>query len=427
MGDIIRNTEFVDWLGEQRPFYGNFIAATAFASPSPTPTPSITASNTPTPSITASASPTPTRTSTGTPTQTPTSTLTPTTTTTLTATPTNTSTPTRTPTNTPTPSNNAVCNFEIVETNATEPDFNGTYNYFGIGYWDRDNDIIVLGTYLGNSYIIYREGATNNYIIWSPDFATAWQNVNTGTEDTEALNNQTITIGGINYPKAGTTSSGAILTYPSVCTTLTPTPTITASQTQTPTPSITASKTPTPTTTTTLTTTPSQTPTLTKTPTNTPTPSLTPGLPKWVASLQSDSGCGSDPLTAYTGNKLFVNNVEYPFQNTSNSAIQEACITNLPLPLSVGQSLEVRIEITDALELCEVGGGEFYNKFIWTVTSIPSPGTYNCNLAIVNGSTTGSTLTDTLSNGTSTYLNCPVNFVSSTLNAPYFFVRPVNP
>ena len=25
MGDIFRNTEFVDWLGEQRPFYGNFV------------------------------------------------------------------------------------------------------------------------------------------------------------------------------------------------------------------------------------------------------------------------------------------------------------------------------------------------------------------------------------------------------------------
>jgi hypothetical protein len=74
MGDIIRNTEFVDWLGEQRPFYGNFVAATQVGPP---PTPSITPSNTPTPSVTPPVTPTTTVTIT------PTGTLTPTPTPTL--------------------------------------------------------------------------------------------------------------------------------------------------------------------------------------------------------------------------------------------------------------------------------------------------------------------------------------------------------
>ena len=78
MGNITRNTQYIDWLGEERPFFGNFIAATSEVPPSPTPTPSVT------PQI----SPTPTNTETPTPTVTPTNTITPTTTTTPTPTPT---------------------------------------------------------------------------------------------------------------------------------------------------------------------------------------------------------------------------------------------------------------------------------------------------------------------------------------------------
>lgn len=70
MGDIFRRTEFIDWLGEQRPFYGNFIEATP-PPPSPTPTPSANPTSTPT------STPTQTPTQTRTPTQTPTQTRTP--------------------------------------------------------------------------------------------------------------------------------------------------------------------------------------------------------------------------------------------------------------------------------------------------------------------------------------------------------------
>ena len=396
MGDIIRNTEFVDWLGEQRPFYGNFIAATSFASPSPTPTPSITASNTPTPSTTVPVTPTPTKTSTPTPTRTP----------------------------QPTPVIGLTSQIFInandgnvtITGNTWQVNFDG-YDYSG-STGSTKSQVTICVEFVSfpqkgfNYYYIinyppgftYSSGATfNEFLLEIGDFQGQFLgNYRWNATITRYLN--AVQVGSpistvVNYDPTPTSSGGCLLDIfmNSDDFFVEPLPT----------------------------TTPTPTPTKTQTPT--PTPSLTPGLPKWVASLQSDNGCGSDPLTAYTGNKLFVNNVEYPFQNTSNSAIQEACITNLPLPLSVGQSLEVRIEITDALELCEVGGGEFYNKLIWTVTSIPSPGTYDCNLAIVNGSTTGSTLTDTLSNGTSTYLNCPINFLSSTFNAPYFFVRPVNP
>ena len=79
MGNIHRNTEYVDWLGELRPLYGNVVEATSLAPPTPTPTPSTTAPITPTP------------------TNTPTNTTTPT------NTPTNTTTPTNTPTPSPPP------------------------------------------------------------------------------------------------------------------------------------------------------------------------------------------------------------------------------------------------------------------------------------------------------------------------------------
>jgi len=60
MGEIIRNTQFIDWLGEQRPFYGNFVGATP-DSPLPSPTPTITPTNTGTPNSTPTQTPTPTQ------------------------------------------------------------------------------------------------------------------------------------------------------------------------------------------------------------------------------------------------------------------------------------------------------------------------------------------------------------------------------
>ena len=84
MGNITRNTQYIDWLGEERPFFGNFIAATSEVPPTPsitpsnTPTTTLTATPTPTPSITASPTPTPTPTTTNTPTPTTTNTPTPT-------------------------------------------------------------------------------------------------------------------------------------------------------------------------------------------------------------------------------------------------------------------------------------------------------------------------------------------------------------
>lgn len=76
MGDnLIRDVQFIDWLGEQRPFYGHKIISV----PS-TPTPTPTATNTPTPSVTPTYTPTKSVTPTKTPTNTPTPTITPSTT-----------------------------------------------------------------------------------------------------------------------------------------------------------------------------------------------------------------------------------------------------------------------------------------------------------------------------------------------------------
>jgi len=152
-----------------------------------------------------------------------------------TRTPTPTTTATRTPTQTPTQSPFVACPTSITETNADLPTFNGTYEYYGIGYLNTDDDI-VFGTLLGTSYIIYKEVGVSNYIIYTEDsVSTKWRNFN--TSDNDPLQNQTITSGGVSYPQAGTTSSGAYLAYPSICET---TSTPTATPTNTPTPSSTS-------------------------------------------------------------------------------------------------------------------------------------------------------------------------------------------
>ena len=55
---VTKNTQFIDWLGEQRPFYGHRIFSISDPSPSPTPTPSITPTLTSTPTPTISVTPT---------------------------------------------------------------------------------------------------------------------------------------------------------------------------------------------------------------------------------------------------------------------------------------------------------------------------------------------------------------------------------
>jgi hypothetical protein len=228
---------------------------------------------TPTPTITPTSTFTPTPTST--PTVTPTNTITPTVTRTVTptrtptVTPTNTITPTRTPTLTPTITPYPVCPQEITQSDSTITTYNGTYQYFGIGYVD-DTDSIILGTLGGVSYIVYKEIAVNNYIAYSSEaLSTRWRNVDLPGNENDPLNNVTVTSGGLSYPGQGRTSSGAYLAYPAICPT--PTPSVTNTITPTVTSTLTPTNTVTPTVTNTMT--PTITPTNTLTPTVTPTPS----------------------------------------------------------------------------------------------------------------------------------------------------------
>lgn len=124
MGDnIIRDVQFIDWLGEQRPFYGHKIMSI----PS-TPTPTPTATNTPTPSVTPTFTPTKSVTPSKTPTNTPT----------LTKTPTTTPTPTQTPTYTPSSTNAPISSNLVLSGTSAFSQYLGTYTQFNpTGYWQQ--------------------------------------------------------------------------------------------------------------------------------------------------------------------------------------------------------------------------------------------------------------------------------------------------
>ena len=85
----------------------------------------------------------------------------------------------------------------------------------------------------------------------------------------------------------------------------------------------------------------------------------------------------------------------------------------------------LEMSIVDALELCDVATGEFYNKIIWTITSSAGGGVWNANLALVNGTTTGSTFSDEITIATISDSECPRNLQSAILGYPYFYVKAV--
>ncbi len=320
---------------------------TSTQTPTFTPTPTTTTTLTSTPTETPTQTPTTTTTLTSTPTETVTPTQTPTTTTTLTATPsetpthtpTSTSTPQPTPTQTPTETPNSVCP-TLFEFNDPSPNPLTIPNQtmfrlssasglpFNFGYTEfisNTQQVFRVGTAPdGNNYPVF-SGYVNsaNYIMSRNFLSTTDQGfsvqeipspisypLTTGTTITGDIAwglYNTISFDGIQFPPNGVVGfpngiggGDQYLTYPEICPTPTPTPSVTASQTQTPTPSITASQTqtptpsitssqtptvtpsitssqtPTPTTTTTLTATPTPTRTPTRTPTQTRTSTPTP-------------------------------------------------------------------------------------------------------------------------------------------------------
>ena len=238
-----------------------------------------------TPTPTASLQPTPTPTNTETPTNT--------------MTPTQTITPTRTSTVTPTQTPNPVCPEELVVTNSSSGLLdNGTYSRqyvssgssFFYGYAHQDtttSGYIILGTAPdGFNYPIYQlsGGGDINTFYWcgSGTLTGSWrameqtQNIlssgSTWIGASTQIDGNSITVGSIKYPATGQKIVGYI-SYPPICPTTTPTPSITASPTVTPT--ITPTNTITPTITPTNTSTPTNTQTITPTTTNTNTPTKT--------------------------------------------------------------------------------------------------------------------------------------------------------
>ena len=290
---------------------------TLTASPTQTQTPTNTQTQTgtntptPTPTTTTTLTATPTQTQTQTPTNTSTSTNTPTPSVTNTAT--RTPTPTRTATQTPSATPFAACQYTITETNSPNTIYNGVYQYFSIGYYDDNTGTLTTGsTYLGVSYVIYRNDL-GHYIVYDVD-TPRWRNVNSTLTDRVQLQDNTILVGGLSYPRSGTGNLGQYLAYPSVCTptptsssTMTPTPTRTP--TQTPTNTTTSTPTPSVTMTQTSTNTPTNTSTQTPTPTQTLTPSPTPPFsPASVADIYQwfDASVGSNITTRVSGADTFV-------------------------------------------------------------------------------------------------------------------------
>jgi hypothetical protein len=211
---------------------------------------------------------------------------------------------------------------------------------------------------------------------------------------------------------------------PTLTRTPTSTQTPTNTQTQTNTPTNTASNTPTPSITATNTLTPTQTPTLTRTPTNTPTPSLTPGLNKWKADLLSDSGCGSADLSGYTGNKIIVNGVESALIPTGLGYRLNACLPQIP-SLGIGVVLNVKCELVDALEFCDVPVGFYYDELEWTITSSGGLNIWNADLDIKYLGASQAIYSDQLNVDSVIDTECPRNIQSSVLSYPYFYARPV--
>lgn len=236
-------------------------------------------------------------------TPTPSVTRTPAITPTATSTPTNTATPTNTTTPSPTATNNAVCNSSITLSGWADPSYDGVYEYNGIGYWGCCFGVYP-GATGGQSYMTYKKSGINQYIAWSTaGFPAGWVIVPPTFVSASALTTttNTLTIGGINYPKAGTTTSGAYLSYPSVCPTLTPSVTQTSTPTTTPTATIGTTPTNTPSNSATL--------TPTATPTNTQTATTPPVCPSQMiltnTGLQAPySGTYNRDTYVYTGSSF---------------------------------------------------------------------------------------------------------------------------
>ena len=277
----------------------------------PTPTPTVTPTITPTPTSTPQNTPTntltPTQTNTASVTaavtNTPTLTQTPTQTSTQTQTPSNSPTQTLTQTQTPTPtltqtqtqtSTNVGC--YSVFANITQQDLNflsgNTESYFNgelqLLYIDcSGNTASAVYTSPGETYqggvicvknqsdIKYFYGYSDNVFYTGSTYFTSTAVISSypcGTQPTP-----TPTLTQTQTPSQTQTSTPSITTSqtptPSITASQTQTPTNTVTQTQTPTPSITASQTQTPTNTVTQTQTP--TPSITASQTQTPTPSIT--------------------------------------------------------------------------------------------------------------------------------------------------------
>jgi hypothetical protein len=158
-------------------------------------------------------------------------------------------TPSITPTLTPSPTatNNAVCNYSITLSGYSNPTYDGVYEYNNIGYYSCCFSLNQGLQLFGQSYILYKKPGVNNWIVYS-SITSKWIVIGPSLLPANPLEDDTISIGGFNYPQAGTTTSGAYLSYPAICPTLTPsataTPTMTQTNTNTPTNTATPSPTP---------------------------------------------------------------------------------------------------------------------------------------------------------------------------------------
>jgi hypothetical protein len=219
-----------------------------------------------------------------------------------TPTPTNTATPTITPTMTSTP-------FEVCPNELFIDGLSGAWPYPDQSYYRKLS--YTGGTFIGGYY--YFDGVSTTFIPgaspsgitysvygaqsgstyytllaytsnlstyqWRVFASNGASIIDGGSGSSTALNTNAVlnstTTGGITYPKPGIQNTNwASVIYPSICTTLTPTPTNTSTPTMTPTQTGTIQSTPTNTPTNTATNTP--TGTIVSTPTNTATPSPTP-------------------------------------------------------------------------------------------------------------------------------------------------------
>jgi len=371
MADVFRNTQFVNWFGEERPFYGKFVRATSLIPPTPTATP----------------------------------------------------TPTKTPQPTPIIGLTSQTIIAVNDGNVTITGYTWQVDFNGNAYTSQTGttkaEVRICGAWdvfpsIGEllSWQIYyptgftrAAGSWDNIVIeidsfeglilgnyrWSGRYTKTWEgaDVSTGTAT-------------INYDPTPNTDNGCrldILTNDDdflVAVKPTPTPTATATNT----------------------------PTLTRTPTNTPTPSLTPGLNKWKADLLSDSGCGSADLSGYTGNKIIVNGVESNLIPTSLGYRLNACLPQVPI-LGVGVVVSVKCELIDALEFCDVPTGFFYDELEWTITSSAGLNLWNADLDFKYLGVSQTTATDQINVDTYVDAECPRTLFAYSVNYPYFYAKPV--